>query len=466
MSIRVAKNAGWNLIGVSLPLLAGLLAVPLLLHGLGQAKLGVFSLALGLFGFAGVFDLGLGRALTQTIASEQGKGSSLPAIARLVRRGLLAVLVLGLVWGAALFWAARPIALDLFHLEGSMAAETVLGIHWLALALPLMLLSTSLTGVLEGLQQFRAVNVLRAPIGAATFIIPAIVAQYTDNLGWVIASLALTRAVAVVLWGGMVGRRFPLFARHEGAPLSANAMWRFTGWLSVSNLVGPFMVHADRFYLASIFPPALVALYTVPLDALVRSTVLPSAAMNAAFPALAHLGTQAQSPEPPLKNTKKDTQAQNTAARTLIRGAGYLMLGLWFLPILLTGLILPQLLSLWLGAAFAGQIVIITQWLMLGILINGFAHIPFALLQSAGRSDITAKIHLIELPLYAVALILLAQQFGITGAAMAWFGRVLFDTVLLYFIALIKFPSIRPTLKPLFGAALVALLILAAVFAR
>ncbi|HQS03944.1 MAG TPA: hypothetical protein PK693_12300, partial [Halothiobacillus sp.] len=64
------------------------------------------------------------------------------------------------------------------------------------------------------------------------------------------------------------------------------------------------------------------------------------------------------------------------------------------------------------------------------------------------------------------ALILLAQQFGITGAAMAWFGRVLFDTVLLYLIALIKFPSIRPTLKPLFGAALVALLILAAVFAR
>ncbi|OZA79504.1 MAG: hypothetical protein B7X64_09645, partial [Halothiobacillus sp. 39-53-45] len=80
--------------------------------------------------------------------------------------------------------------------------------------------------------------------------------------------------------------------------------------------------------------------------------------------------------------------------------------------------------------------------------------------------DITAKIHLIELPLYAAALILLAQQFGITGAAMAWFGRVLFDTVLLYFIALIKFPRIRPTLKPLFGAALVTLLILAAVFAR
>lgn len=455
MSRRVAKNAGWNLIGVSLPLLAGLIAVPLLLHSLGQAKLGVFSLALGLFGFAGVFDLGLGRALTQTIASEQGKGASQPAIAGLVRQGLLAVGILGLIWGALLYWGAAPIALDLFHLTGALADETILGVHALALALPFMLLSTSLTGVLEGLQQFRAVNLLRAPLGAATFLIPALVAQFTDNLGWVIASLAATRGLALVLWSALVWRHFPLRTPNPDHPkLSANAMWRFTGWLSVSNLVGPFMVHADRFYLASIFPPALVALYTVPLDALVRATVLPSVAMNAAFPALAELGTQAKN------------QPQDQAARNLIRGAGYLMLGLWFLPILLVSLLLPQLLGLWLGAAFADQIITITQWLILGILINGFAHIPFALLQSAGRSDITAKIHLIELPLYAAALVLFTQHWGITGAAIAWFSRVLFDSVALYGIAIRQFPRIRPTLKPLFGAALLALVILAAVFAR
>lgn len=448
MSKRVAKNAVWNTIGVSLPLVAGLLSVPLLLHGLGQTKLGIFSLAMGLFGFAGVFDLGIGRALTQTIASEHGKGSSQAAIAGLVRRGLGAVLGLGLLWSAALFLATPFITHDLLHIKGAMADETILGIWWLAFALPLILLSTSLTGVLEGMQHFRAVNLLRAPVGAATFLIPALVSQLTDNLGWVIASLAITRATAIVLWGLMVCRLFPLFAQNAEPKLNSNAMWRFTGWLSVSNLVGPFMVHADRFYLASMFPPAFVAMYTVPLDALVRSTVLPSAAMNAVFPALAHLGTQ----------------SQTQSARTLIRGAGYLMMGLWFFPILLVGVLLPQLLTLWLGAAFANQIVHITQWLMLGILINGFAHIPFALLQSAGRSDITAKIHLIELPIYAIALIMFTHAFGITGAAMAWFGRVLLDTAMLYFMAIVQFPSIRSTLQPLFATIIIAVLALASVF--
>jgi len=91
MTRQVAKNAAWNILGVGLPILAGLLAVPLLLHGLGQARFGVFSLALGLFGFAGIFDLGLGRALTQTVASELGKGSPQAAIAGLARKALLAV---------------------------------------------------------------------------------------------------------------------------------------------------------------------------------------------------------------------------------------------------------------------------------------------------------------------------------------------------------------------------------------
>ena len=433
MSRRVAINAVWNLFGVGLPILAGIMAVPMLLHGLGSARLGVFSLALGLFGFSGLFDFGLGRALTQTVASEQGKGSSLAAIAGLVRQGLLAVLILGVVWGGVLWIGATPIVRDLFHLTDSIALETIQGIHWLAITLPLVLLSASLIGLLEGLQHFRNINFLRAPIGAATFLVPAVIAQTTNDLGWVIAGLALTRVLGVVLWGLIVIRSFPLFDRHEGSSLNATAMWRFTGWLSVSNLVSPIMVYADRFYLASVFPPAVVALYTVPLDALLRATVLPSSAMNAAFPALAHLGAK----------------AEHESAQKIIRSAGWLMMGLWFLPVLVVGALLPFLLTIWLGSDFAQRIFTISQWILLGVLANGFAYIPFALLQSAGRSDLTAKLHMLELPFYAVALVYLVSQFGITGAAIAWFGRVLFDAAVLYGVAFFQFDTLRRVLGQL-----------------
>lgn len=445
MSRQVAVNAVWNLFGVLLPILAGLVAVPMLLHGLGAARLGIFSLALGLLGFAGVFDLGLGRALTKTVASELGKGSTLEAIADLVRRGLLVVSFLGIIWGGLLWVGAIPVARGLFHLTGAFADETAQGVRWLAITLPVVLLSASLIGVLEGLQYFRSVNSLRAPIGAATFLVPAVIAQLTDNLGWVIAGLALTRAFGTVFFGVMVLHRFPLLGRHHGDSLDATAMWRFTGWLSVTNLVGPLMVYADRFYLASIFPPAVVAFYTVPLDTLSRATTLPSTAMNAAFPALARMGAQSQS-------------------QNIMAAAGRLMIGLWFVPLLLVAIWLESLLTLWLGGVFALQVEVIAQWLLAGVLFNGFAHIAYAALQSAGRSDLTAKLHVAELPLYALGLVALVSIFGITGAAIAWFARVFMDTVALYWMAMHQFSGLRHILSQVLAMALLGLLLLGLVF--
>jgi O-antigen/teichoic acid export membrane protein len=51
--------------------------------------------------------------------------------------------------------------------------------------------------------------------------------------------------------------------------------------------------------------------------------------------------------------------------------------------------------------------------------------------QGIGRPDLTAKLHLIELPLYLLLLILLLNFFGTVGAALAWTGRVVIDTLVL-----------------------------------
>jgi O-antigen/teichoic acid export membrane protein len=75
------------------------------------------------------------------------------------------------------------------------------------------------------------------------------------------------------------------------------------------------------------------------------------------------------------------------------------------------------------------------QWLSVGVLFNSLAQIPFVLLQGAGRPDITAKIHLLELPFYLLALWLLISEMGINGAAMAWCARAMMDAGLLFGMA-------------------------------
>jgi len=92
----------------------------------------------------------------------------------------------------------------------------------------------------------------------------------------------------------------------------------------------------------------------------------------------------------------------------------------------------PELLRVWLGADFAIQGAAALRWLAVGVLSNSLASIPFALLQGIGRSDTTAKIHLVEAPLYLGLMVWLIHERGITGAAIAWSVRTTLDLVLLY----------------------------------
>jgi O-antigen/teichoic acid export membrane protein len=248
-------------------------------------------------------------------------------------------------------------------------------------------------------------------------MVPALIALGMPDAGAVIGALVATRIAAFMIWLVALFRVFNLFESEINIRLHPGPLVRFSGWLTVSNIVGPLMVYADRFYLASLFSPATVALYTVPFDTAFRATTLPLAAVNALFPALAH------------------THSQPAQASSFIRRAGQFMLLLWLPPSLVAMLLAQEVLTVWLNPEFAAQAVAIFQWLLLGVYLNGFAHIPYAVLQSAGRSDLTAKLHLLELPLYAGLIVGLVAGFGILGAAMAWTARVFLDTILLFFLA-------------------------------
>src|SRR5258708_16255557 len=54
---------------------------------------------------------------------------------------------------------------------------------------------------------------------------------------------------------------------------------------------------------------------------------------------------------------------------------------------------------------------------------------------SARATGITARIHLMELPLYAGMLFVLAQRMGSRGVALAWLIRVVADSVLMFFFS-------------------------------
>jgi O-antigen/teichoic acid export membrane protein len=109
----------------------------------------------------------------------------------------------------------------------------------------------------------------------------------------------------------------------------------------------------------------------------------------------------------------------------------YVFLILFPAVLLIVGLARSGL-TLWLGADFAQHSFRVLQWLAVGVFINSLAHIPFALVQGVGRPDLTAKLHLIELPAYLLTLWWLISARGVEGAAIAWTARAGVDALVLF----------------------------------
>ena len=77
------------------------------------------------------------------------------------------------------------------------------------------------------------------------------------------------------------------------------------------------------------------------------------------------------------------------------------------------------LMKLWLGASLAPQSVIVAQIVCVGMFFNAMAYAPLTYIQAVNRPDITARVHLIELPVTVLLLWLSVTFFGLIGVAMA-----------------------------------------------
>jgi O-antigen/teichoic acid export membrane protein len=113
------------------------------------------------------------------------------------------------------------------------------------------------------------------------------------------------------------------------------------------------------------------------------------------------------------------------------RGVRYISLCVFPLVVLIV-MFSSEILDLWLGGEFARQSRHVFQFLAIGVFFNSLAQVPFALIQAAGRPDLTAKLHLIELPIYLAAVWWLTSVYGIEGTAFAWIFRVALDALLLF----------------------------------
>jgi|SRR5882724_511086 len=443
----LAKNTIWNLLGSGAPMLVALVCIPILIHGLGKERFGVLTLAWALIGYASLFDLGLGRALTQLVAQKLGAGEE-PEIPSLAWTSLLLMMLLGFAGTAAVLLISPWLVHSGLNVPDALEPETLQAFRLLGISLPFVITTAGLRGLLEAHQRFGVISALRIPMGVFTFAGPLLVLPFSKSVVPVVAVLVAGRILAWAAHLLVCLQVLPELGRSIAWERSAvGPLMRFGGWMTVSNVVSPLLVTLDRFLIGALVSVTAVAYYATPFEVVTKSLLLPGALMAVMFPAF----------------STGFAQDRERTAKLFRQCAKSLFLVLF--PIMLCSVALAQDgLKLWLGAEFAQHSFRVLQWLAVGVFVNSLALVPFTLLQGAGRPDLTATLHLIELPLYLGLLWWLISTRGIEGAAIAWTARVAVDALFLFVLARRCLPG-RSRMRPrtaLLPAMAMVILVLAA----
>jgi O-antigen/teichoic acid export membrane protein len=414
----LVTNTIWSFLSQGLPLIIAVFTIPLIIKGFGTARFSILTLVWAIIGYSSLFDFGLGRALTQLVSKKIGQADTkdMPIV---IWTALIVINILGVLGSILVVFLSPFIVTHILKVPPLYYNETLYSMWYLAFSLPLLINIVCLKGILEAYQEFKKLSFLRIPVVLFNYIGPLLVLPFTHNLSVTVALLVVGRFITFILHilacKSVIKDLFKniSFDKNYIKPLIS-----FGGWITVSNIINPLMLYMDRFFIANMISALVVAYYVTPHEVINKFWLISASINVVIFPAL----------------TTEFYRDVKKAKHIYYQAIKYTAI-LVALPVIIIFLFAKVGLTLWIGADFAEKSYQIAQVLACGTLIFSINQISYSLVQSTGRSDITAKLHMIEVPVYLVALWIFIKHFGIIGAAYAWVLRIFIDSLLLFIIA-------------------------------
>lgn len=416
--MSLQKNTTWNLIGTGAPLIVGAFSIPFLIGKLGTEAFGILSLVWVLIGYFSIFDFGLGRALTLHVALARQEAED--QISGIVKAGLLTVGLAGVIGLLLLINIADNLGYKWMKVSFDLQETTILSLKIAAFGIPMATITTGLRGVLEGFNKFKTTNILRILLGVANFGVPAVILiLFGNSLELIVFALIFSRLIVAIVHMVYVNKLMPRGWLYKKVNYKLmKKVYSFGAWNLVSNIVGPLMVHADKFLISISLGASVVAYYTVPFEILIRILIIPSALTTALFPVLAGL-------------IKNNIEEALRSYKKCLLNTFYLLVPVCIASIFLS----EQILHIWIDENFANEAKLVFSILAIGILFNGISFVPFTLIQATGNARTTSFIHLSELIFYVPILMLAMNISGLVGAAFAWSFRAFVDLIIMYLYA-------------------------------
>ncbi|QCC91557.1 flippase [Enterobacter cloacae] len=400
--MTVLKNSYWNILAIIVPTVVAIPALGILARLLGVELFGVFTLMFAFLGYASLFDMGLSRALVRSISINRDNPVNIKEFLFVTS---IFVTIVALFIGVFIYLFRFKI-IEIFNVTPNVQIDVLECLKYVAISVPFLLLNIVWQSYLEGLERFKELSILKVMTNVILSIIPVIFVYIHNSIAMAIGGLVIGRIVSFIIFFVYAYRT--LFAINKTSfnyfnTTKLKELFKFGGWLTISNLISPMMVYFDRFVLSSGTGAASAAMYTAPAEIISKMLMIPGAISKSIFPKLS-----------------------NEMDKKIARYSFLLMVVVAVAMATPLFIASSWVLQIWLGKGYEAASITL-KILLVGFVFNSLAQIPYTCIQAKGYSKITAKLHMAEILPYFGLLYVLISHFSYNGAAVAWTIRVIID---------------------------------------
>ena len=404
VSRRFFSNTLINYAGQGFILVLTFVTAPYTVHHLGPELFGILALVQVTAGFAGLLNLGIGRALTKYVSGLFWQGD-FQEINRLFQTAWATCMMAGFV-GLAILIGPRETIGRLFFRGGPEVNGAVAGfaIYVAAFGLFTSMLLEAISALPAALQRFGICNAVNVLAGTVRCLGPVIVLACGYSIRAVLIVTLASNLMAVAAFAVISRSLIPgLNLLPKFSWPAFRKLFTFSLPLLLSAAFSLIIVRVDRFILAYYMPLAAVAFYTLPYSISEKASLGLVNITSVVFPFTSELHAMG---------------AHDKVHELYLRSTKILMLVT--MPITVILITVPgPILRFWLGPEYAAQGAVVLSLLGATTFLNAVSAVPTVSSLGVGQAWMPAAFAFAASVISLVANLLLIPRYGINGAAFA-----------------------------------------------
>jgi len=399
--MQIKKTFSLNLAGALGPAFIAVMGIGLLARKMAPSDFGFYLIAISITNYFLIVDLGLSSSLIRYFGKAVSIGQKVAAAKYVFRTAIKSAL-----FATILLWALCKTIVKYSGDGVTESHELYLSMLIISAGLPALVLTNTGNSLLEASGKLKLLIVNRVTQAIFSTLIPGLISIYYQDLTVISITYTVGRFLSTIILYRKYLYRL-LFKLKSNKKIEYKELHAFGGWTAVSNIVSPLMTSMDKIIIGSILGSSLAGTYGLATELMNKLMIVPQATCRI----ILQLGEKKIKKENKINDIKKYLNYFS-----LIIGAIVFFMA-------------NTLVRFWVGEN--QQLSILIKILIIGFILNSATQFYYNKMMAFGMARSLAIIHLIELPIFFVALYIFTNKYGLFGSGAAWVGRMFLDYIMI-----------------------------------